>query len=39
MASWISTICRGSPVRRSEVVPSMTPRSPVTLWVTLVPQP
>ena len=39
VGSWISTICHGSPVRRSLCAPSMTPSSDVTLCGSFVPQP
>ena len=37
--SWISTICQGSPVRRSLAAPSMTPSSDAMLCGSFVPQP
>ena len=37
--SWISTICQGSPVRRSLLAPSITPSRPATLWGSFVPLP
>ncbi len=37
--SWISTICHGSPVRRSLPAPSITPKSDVMLCGSFVPQP
>ena len=37
--SWISTICQGSPGRRSLAAPSITPSSDVMLWGSFVPQP
>ena len=39
IGSWSSTICSGSPVRRSLWCPFITPMSPVTLCGSLVPQP
>ena len=37
--SWISTICHGSPVRRSLAAPSITPSSDVMLCGSFVPHP
>ena len=37
--SCTSIICLGSPVRRSEPAPSITPHKPMTLWGIFVPQP
>ena len=39
IGSWISTICQGSPGRRSLAAPSITPNSDVMLCGNLVPQP
>jgi hypothetical protein len=38
-ASWISTICHGSPVRRSLAAPSITPSREVMLCGSFVPHP
>ena len=39
IGSWISTICQGSPGRRSLAAPSITPSSDVMLCGSFVPQP